>query len=168
MLKRFGSPVTINHKKIYFNVGAEPWNIYALKDKEIQTKVKFVLQNVYQIPLKEGKYNMEISIQGNFFSTTHMNNEKRRFNLKDKFYHNDDLEEFKDGPPLSFVAVGIPTPNSYWLQDGMYMAITPAVRAIYKTTKYDDAGYPCFYVESDIRKYDKDYVTELSLIDTNN
>lgn len=168
MSSYFGDNITNNHKRIYFSVNAEPWNIYAIKDQSIQVKVKLILQNVYQIPLREGNYDMQLSVQGQIMYTIYMNDEKRRFGRKDKFYHNDKLEKFKEGHPISFTAIGVPTPNSYWLQDGMYLALTPTVRAIYKTTKYDDAGYPCYYIESDIRHYNKDYLIELSHADINN
>lgn len=168
MTEHFGDSITNNHKRIYFSVNAEPWNIYTIKDKGIQVKIKLVLQNVYQIPLKDGNHDMQISVQGQIISTIYMNDEKRRFGCKDRFYHNSELEKFKEGRPLSFIAIGVPTANSYWLQDGMYMALTPTVRAIYKTTKYDDAGYPCYYIESDIRPYNKEYLIELSHADINN
>jgi len=168
MSSSFGQTITNNHKRIYFSVNAEPWNIYALIDKKIQIKTKLILQNVYQIPLEEGNYDMRISTQGEIISTVYMSEVKRRFGRRDRFYHNHELEKFKTDQPISFTAVGVPTPNSYWLQNGMYLALTPAVRAIYQTTKFDDAGYPCYYVESDIRHYNKDYLKELSHANINN
>jgi len=168
MSANFGQTITSNYRRIYFSVNAEPWNMYAFIDKTIQVKLKLILQNIYQVPMEKHNYKMQISAQGEILSTVYMTEEKRRFGRKDRFYHNNELEKFKTGSPISFVAVGVPTPNSYWLQNGMYLALTPAVRAIYKTTKYDDAGYLCYYVESDIRHYNKDYLKELSNADINN
>ena len=79
MSSNFGQTITNNHRRIYFSVNAEPWNIYSLIDQNVQVKIKLVLQNVYQVPMKEGNYDMEISVQGEIISTVFMKEEKRRF-----------------------------------------------------------------------------------------
>jgi len=157
----FGQTITPQHKRVYWFVNAEPWNMYETRTPKVQIKVRLVLENVY---MKESPNSFELglSLEGKITTITHMKEEMRRYGRQDKFMSNQQLEQFKTGAPLTFTPIGIPTPNSYWLQNGMYFALTPTVNGIYKTTKYDNAGYPYFYVDTDIKHYDKEYVKELS------
>jgi len=158
----WGQSITPQHKRAYWFVNAEPWNMYETNNPKVQVKVRLILNDVFMKSPSPDSYDLGLSVAGRIITIVHMKEEMRRFGKRKKVVNNDELEAFKTGAPLSFTPIGVPTPNSYWLENGMYFAITPSVNGIYKTTKYDNAGYPYFYVDADIKHYDRDYVKELS------
>jgi len=163
MSSQFEQPITYEHKRVYYFVNAEPWNMYAITSTpKVQIKIRLILNDIFMKTSITDPNELSLSLRGRIITIAHMTEEQRRFGKRGKVMNNEDLEEFKTGAPLSFTPIGIPTPNSYWLQNGMYFATTPAVNAIYKTTKYDDGGYPYFYIDSEIKGYDKGYIKELS------
>jgi len=157
----FGQTISAHHKRIYWFVNAEPWNMYETKNPKVQIKVRLILENVY-MQQSSDSFELGLAIEGKISTITHMQEESRRYGRRDKHMSNMELEKFKTGAPLTFTTIGIPTPNSYWLQNGMYFAISPTVNGIYKTTKYDNAGYPYYYVDTEIKHYDKEHIKELS------